>query len=169
MSTFSCVSPWTFTGAHGTNRVLRLPSPSNTFKGERVYVCLGEVAGRVNVEGWVTTGPVPAVVLPHGGLHQCSRAQGGTSTAEEPLLLLSNVDHNHWRGWENRLESRLPLPLDSPSRTGGDTKAGEPGVCSQREPPLPTVLFHTGWKMPHSSPPLPSGPSPTLTWKPRNK
>ena len=101
MSAFSCASLWTipgYTAAHGTHRVWRLPSPSNIFKGERECVCLGEVAGRVYVEGRVTTGPVPAAVLPQGGLHRCSRAQGGTSAAEEPLLLLSHVDHHHWRG-----------------------------------------------------------------------
>jgi len=32
--------------------------------------------------------PGLAVVLPWGGLHKCPRAQQGTSTAEETLLLL---------------------------------------------------------------------------------
>ena len=32
--------------------------------------------------------PGLAVVLPWGGLHKCPRAQQGTSTAEQTLLLL---------------------------------------------------------------------------------
>lgn len=65
--------------------------------------------------------PGPAVVLPRGGLHKCPRAQQGPSTAE--TLLLKNSEHNHGRGSENKRESRFPLPVHAPSRTGGDTGA----------------------------------------------
>lgn len=74
--------------------------------------------------------PDPAVVLPRGGLHKCPRAQQGTSTAEETVLLLRNSEHNHGRGSENKRESRFPLPVHSPSRPGGDT-GGRQSVLSR--------------------------------------
>lgn len=141
-----------YPGAQSTNSAAS-PTPSTVSQGSIVSACLGEAAGRLahyrpcpcSGRSW---GLSFNLSCPRAGFINAPEP-GGMCAAEETCLLLSNFSHNHGRGLENRLASRLPLPLDSPSRMGGGAKAQEPPLpppppsCITGEgkrPPLPTPL-----------------------------
>lgn len=148
-----------YPGAQSTNSAAS-PTPSTVSQGSIVSACLGEAAGRLahyrpcpcSGRSW---GLSFNLSCPRAGFINAPEP-GGMCAAEETCLLLSNFSHNHGRGLENRLASRLPLPLDSPSRMGGGAKTQEP---PSRPRPHPVSQ---GKENAHLCP-LPSGPPNTFT------
>lgn len=148
-----------YPGAQSTNSAAS-PTPSTVSQSSIVSACLGEAAGRLahyrpcpcSGRSW---GLSFNLSCPRAGFINAPEP-GGMCAAEETCLLLSNFSHNHGRGLENRLASRLPLPLDSPSRMGGGAKAQEP---PSRPRPHPVSQ---GKENAHLFP-LPSGPPNTFT------